>query len=118
MPQDTSNEAQQSELSPITTTTTPTPTRTRTIRNISRVPPEHPIQYWEERLLGKKAIAEDAHGDETVSPTFSSFPSELNIHPLATDLTHACAQTFKQSDLPKLHAFRPGAHNCLRVANR
>ena len=35
--------------------------------NISRVPPEHPIEYWQERLVGRKLIDDDAVGDDTVS---------------------------------------------------
>ena len=41
--------------------------------NASRVPPEYPIEYWEERLIGKKLIDEDAEGDETVC----QFPSTI-----------------------------------------
>lgn len=38
----------------------------RMVVSDSKIPPEHPIEYWRKRLLGKTMIAEDEEGDETV----------------------------------------------------
>ncbi len=36
------------------------------VKNSSRIPPDHPIEYWEKRLIGKRMIPQDAEGDEMV----------------------------------------------------
>ena len=39
-----------------------------TISIDSRISPKYPIRYWQDRLVGKKLIGNDAEGDNTVSP--------------------------------------------------
>jgi len=40
------------------------------VKNSSRIPPEHPIEYWEKRLIGQRMIPQDAEGDEMVHLKF------------------------------------------------
>ena len=61
-----------------------------------------PIQEWADKLIGKRLIAEDAIGDETVCDWFLE-------HMNPGSLTWFIAQTFKRSDLPAGTIIRPGA---------
>ena len=62
----TSQTAAMSETAPkdVAETQEPGPEAPHPI-NKSRIPPEHAIEYWQERLVGKRVIAEDAEGDVT-----------------------------------------------------